>query len=255
MLTTDTRAQGGRRDVRRRRGDRDRRRHGQGRGDALARDGDDARGAHHRRARRARGRCAAPSPTRSAELRPARASTGAAAPTTPSLVLASGAAGGPSIDADRAASRALTDALGEVCASLAEQMARDAEGRDQVRAHRRHRRAFRRRRRDRGTGDRGIASSCSARSTAAIPTGAACCRRSARAVRICDPERVDIAYGGVTVCRDGIACAHDAAALARGDGRAPTSPCTPSCTSAHGEATVLTTDLSPAYIAENMRTS
>ena len=29
-----------------------------------------------------------------------------------------------------------------------------------------------------------------------------------------DPERVDIAYNGVTVCRDGIACAHDDAALA-----------------------------------------
>ena len=29
-----------------------------------------------------------------------------------------------------------------------------------------------------------------------------------------DPEQVDIAYNGVIVCRDGIACAHDAAALA-----------------------------------------
>ena len=35
-----------------------------------------------------------------------------------------------------------------------------------------------------------------------------------------DPERVDISYNGVTVCRDGIACAHDAAALAPRDGRA-----------------------------------
>ena len=35
-----------------------------------------------------------------------------------------------------------------------------------------------------------------------------------------DPERVDISYNGVTVCRDGVACAHDAAALAAAHGRA-----------------------------------
>ena len=35
-----------------------------------------------------------------------------------------------------------------------------------------------------------------------------------------DPERVDISYNGVVVCRDGIACDHDAAALGERDGRA-----------------------------------
>jgi glutamate N-acetyltransferase/amino-acid N-acetyltransferase len=69
-----------------------------------------------------------------------------------------------------------------------------------------------------------------------------------------EPDRVTVAYGGVVVCRDGVACDHDAGALAahmagrhidlHADlGLGP------------GEATVLTCDLTPAYIAENMRTS
>jgi len=70
----------------------------------------------------------------------------------------------------------------------------------------------------------------------------------------CDPERVDISYGDVTVCRDGIACAHDAARLATVmDAHDVTVHS--ELHLGHGEATILTTDLSPAYIAENMRTS
>jgi glutamate N-acetyltransferase / amino-acid N-acetyltransferase len=70
----------------------------------------------------------------------------------------------------------------------------------------------------------------------------------------CDPERVDIDYGGVTVCRDGIACGHDSSALAAVMA-APDLTLRSDLNLGHGEATVLTTDLSPAYIAENMRTS
>ena len=69
-----------------------------------------------------------------------------------------------------------------------------------------------------------------------------------------DPERVDIAYGDVTVCRDGIACAHDADALARVMA-APDIEIRCDLHLAHGEATILTTDLSHAYIDENRRTS
>jgi glutamate N-acetyltransferase/amino-acid N-acetyltransferase len=69
-----------------------------------------------------------------------------------------------------------------------------------------------------------------------------------------DPERVDIAYNGVTVCRDGIACAHDEAELAEHmAGREIDLFC--DLHQAHGEATVLTTDLSHAYIDENRQTS
>ena len=69
-----------------------------------------------------------------------------------------------------------------------------------------------------------------------------------------DPEAVDISYNGVTVCRDGIATAHDETALA---GALAQTDIEILCDlrQAHGEATVLTTDLSHAYIDENRRTS
>ena len=69
-----------------------------------------------------------------------------------------------------------------------------------------------------------------------------------------DPERTTISYGGTVVCRDGIACAHDEAAVARTmAARDLELHC--DLAVAHGEATVLTTDLSHAYIDENRRTS
>ena len=113
----------------------------------------------------------------------------------------------------------------------------------------------RRRRPRRGPRGRQQSSSCSARSTATTRTGAGCSRSSARAARTFDPEQVDIAYNGVIVCRDGIACA-----ARRGRARARRWPAARSrssatCTPAHGEATMLITDLSHAYIDENRRTS
>jgi len=69
-----------------------------------------------------------------------------------------------------------------------------------------------------------------------------------------DPENVSISYNGVTVCRAGIACEHDAAALevamAEHDIEVR---CELHIGS--GAAGVLTTDLSHAYIDENRRTS
>ena len=69
-----------------------------------------------------------------------------------------------------------------------------------------------------------------------------------------DPERVEIAYNEVTVARHGVACAHDAQALTdvlhQRDIEIRCDLCL-----AHGEAIVLTTDLSHAYIDENRRTS
>lgn len=69
-----------------------------------------------------------------------------------------------------------------------------------------------------------------------------------------DLDRVEVAYGGVTVCRGGVAAEHDTDAVAahmagrhvelRADlGLGP------------GRAAMLTTSLSPEYIAENERTS
>ena len=69
-----------------------------------------------------------------------------------------------------------------------------------------------------------------------------------------DPERVDIAYQGIEVCHDGVAAAHDETALAglmeprdiriEADLHAGT-----------GSATVTFTDLTHAYVDENMGTS
>ena len=69
-----------------------------------------------------------------------------------------------------------------------------------------------------------------------------------------DLGRVSVSYGGITVARGGEACAHDEAAVrAHLTGRE---------LDVHadlglgaGEATVLTNDLTHAYIDENMRTS
>jgi glutamate N-acetyltransferase / amino-acid N-acetyltransferase len=170
------------------------------------------------------------------------------------LVLANGAAGNPMIDgSDGAATHAFTDALTSVCASLAEQMARDAEGATKfVRVD-----------------VVGARSDAEARVAARAVAGSQLVQCSLNGAdpywgRIIselgasgahvEPEQVDIAYNGVTVCRDGVACAHDAAAL---DGAMAAHDITITCDLhlAHGAATVLTTDLSHAYIDENRRTS
>ncbi|MGH9026008.1 MAG: bifunctional ornithine acetyltransferase/N-acetylglutamate synthase, partial [Acidimicrobiia bacterium] len=69
-----------------------------------------------------------------------------------------------------------------------------------------------------------------------------------------DPERVDIAYNGVTVCRDGVASAHDADALAA---LMKNRDIEIRCDLHQGEGTarILFTDLTHAYVDENMGTS
>jgi glutamate N-acetyltransferase/amino-acid N-acetyltransferase len=69
-----------------------------------------------------------------------------------------------------------------------------------------------------------------------------------------DPEQVEIAYGGVTVCRDGVHAEHDAAQLAKVmSERSITLTC--DLNAGSEQATMRTTDLSHAYIDENRRTS
>jgi glutamate N-acetyltransferase/amino-acid N-acetyltransferase len=169
------------------------------------------------------------------------------------LVLANGAAGNEPIDGDPAAVHAFTDALTAVCGSLAEQMARDAEGatkfaRVEVSGARSNA--------DARIAARAVASSqlvqCSL--NGADPYWGRIISELGASGAHLDPEAVDIAYNGVVVCRGGVACAHDAGALTRA---MEAHDITISCDLhvAHGEATVLTTDLSHAYIDENRRTS
>ena len=69
-----------------------------------------------------------------------------------------------------------------------------------------------------------------------------------------DPDRVTVAYGGTAVCRNGIAAAHDEVAVkAHLAERHVTLDADLGLGT--GQATVLTNDLTHAYIDENMRTS
>jgi glutamate N-acetyltransferase/amino-acid N-acetyltransferase len=162
------------------------------------------------------------------------------------LVLANGRAG--AVDP-----HALTDALTDVCGSLAEQMARDAEGATKfARVHV----AGARSDDDARRGARGVANSqlvqCSL--NGADPYWGRVLSELGASGAFLDPERVDISYNGVTVCRDGVACDHDAAALAVAMA-GPDIDIRCDLKLAHGAATVLFTDLSHAYIDENRRTS
>jgi glutamate N-acetyltransferase/amino-acid N-acetyltransferase len=148
---------------------------------------------------------------------------------------------------------ALTDALTAACGSLAEQMARDAEGatkfvRVQVTGAR-------------TTADARIAARAVANSQlvqCSLNGGDAYWGRVLSELgasgAFIDPEAVTISYSGVTVCRDGIGCDHDGAALAAAMG-APDITVRCELQQGPGVAEVLTTDLSHAYIDENRRTS
>jgi glutamate N-acetyltransferase/amino-acid N-acetyltransferase len=148
---------------------------------------------------------------------------------------------------------ALTDALTEVCGSLAEQMARDAEGATKfVRV----RVVGARSQAEARVAARAVANSqlvqCSLNGN--DPYWGRVLSELGASGAYLDPEAVDISYNGVAACRDGVACAPDEAALMRALGEHDIEiRC--DLRQAHGEATVLTTDLSHAYIDENRRTS
>ena len=162
------------------------------------------------------------------------------------IVLASGRAGTVN-------EHVLVDALTSVCGSLAEQMASDAEGATKLV---RIRVVGARTDPEARIAARAVANSqlvqCSLNGEDAY-WGRVLSELGASGAFI-EPEEVDIAYNGITICRDGIACAHDEAVLGKYmAGREIEIRC--DLRQAHGEATVLTTDLSHAYIDENRQTS
>jgi glutamate N-acetyltransferase/amino-acid N-acetyltransferase len=69
-----------------------------------------------------------------------------------------------------------------------------------------------------------------------------------------DAEQVTIAYDGVVVCEHGIAAPHDTAAVAKAM-EARDLDITCDLHNGNGEATMLFTDLTHAYVDENMGTS
>jgi glutamate N-acetyltransferase/amino-acid N-acetyltransferase len=170
------------------------------------------------------------------------------------LVLANGAIGNePITHASGTALHALGDALATACADLAYQMAADAEGatklaRIVVRGARS--------REDARTAARTVAASqlvqCSLYGE--DPYWGRVLSEVGASGAIFDPEEVDISYNGVVVCRDGVAASHDNAAVAASmEGRHIEIMC--DLRAGDGEAAVFFTDLTHAYVDENMGTS
>jgi glutamate N-acetyltransferase / amino-acid N-acetyltransferase len=162
------------------------------------------------------------------------------------ILLASGLAG--PVDA-----AALATAVAEACGSLAEQMVADAEGATkvlavEVRGARSDGEAHR--------AARQVASSLLVKCSinGADPYWGRVVSELGTSGVDFDPDRVAIAYGGVTVCRDGVAFEHDTVAVAvHLAGRRVDLVCDLGLGS--GVGTVLGTDLGHGYIDENRTTS
>jgi glutamate N-acetyltransferase/amino-acid N-acetyltransferase len=69
-----------------------------------------------------------------------------------------------------------------------------------------------------------------------------------------DPDTVSVAYGGITVCENGVAAAHDASAVAAHMAQRDVDVAA-DLHLGDGQALILTNDLTHAYVDENMGTS
>jgi glutamate N-acetyltransferase/amino-acid N-acetyltransferase len=169
------------------------------------------------------------------------------------FVLAGGAAGNEPLTRSSRGYEPFCEALDAACAHLARQMAADAEGATKL--------ATLVVRGARSTAEARTAARAVARSQLVQCSlygkdpywGRVLSELGASGARF-DPERAEIAYQGVTVCRDGIAAPHDEAALeSLMEPREVTIEC--DLHAGNGAATVTFTDLTHAYVDENMGTS
>jgi glutamate N-acetyltransferase/amino-acid N-acetyltransferase len=171
------------------------------------------------------------------------------------LVLAGGAAGNAPIAAGTAEAHALADALTTVCASLSDQMAHDAEGatkfvRLTVKGARSNGEALR--------AARAVAQSQLVKCSwfGGDPYWGRILSELGASGSFLDPDKVDIAYNGFTVCIGGVAApgGFDAEALAKSMQQKEIEVVA-DLHLGNGAATVTSVDLAPGYIAENMGTS
>jgi len=169
------------------------------------------------------------------------------------LVLANGTATNPTIDTTGPGFHALVETLTEVCDALAHAMAADAEGatklaRVVVRGARSSDEARR--------AARAVATSqlvqCSL--YGADPYWGRILSELGASGAHLDPERVDIAYNGITVARAGVAAPHDEDALEQAMGERDIE-ITCDLHDGMGHAQIRFTDLTHAYIDENRGTS
>ena len=163
------------------------------------------------------------------------------------IVLADGRAPGP------VAPAALAAALAEACGSLAAQMAADAEGATkvvEVRVQGAQSEA------EAVQAARKVAQSQLVKCSlfGADPYWGRIISELGSAGVAFDPDRVSIAYGGTVVCRGGVAASHDTATVAAHLAQRDVE-ITADLGLGDAGAVVLTNDLTPAYIDENMRTS
>ena len=202
--------------------------------------------AHHRRGRRRPPRCTPRSSARSTTRSTRSSSTAARAPTTPCWCWRTARAGNDA-DRHRAATRSTRSSR--------------PSPRSATSSPRRWRPTPRAPRSSRTVVVRGARSSDddarrAARAVAAQPARAVLAlRRDPYWGRVLselgasgaflDPERVDIAYNGITVCRDGIAALARRDRAREVDGRRATSRSCATCTRGRGEAAVRFTDLTP----------
>jgi glutamate N-acetyltransferase/amino-acid N-acetyltransferase len=167
------------------------------------------------------------------------------------LALANGASG--TAVESRSEVHRFTDALAESCGSLAEQMARDAEGATKFV---RLRVVGARSDEDARRAARAVASSqlvqCSFNGE--DPYWGRILSEAGACGVMFDQERVTISYGGVVACRDGIDAGADAGAL-RAVMADHDIEVVVDLGAGAGVATVIFTDLSHAYIDENRGTS
>jgi glutamate N-acetyltransferase/amino-acid N-acetyltransferase len=171
------------------------------------------------------------------------------------LVLAGGAAGNTPISAGSPEAHALADALTAVCASLSDQMASDAEGATKfVRLTVKGARC----RADALRAARAVAQSQLVKCSlfGGDPYWGRILSELGASGTYLDPDRVDIAYNGFTVCIGGVAApgGFDAEALAKSMQQKEIEVVA-DLRLGNGAATVTTVDLTPGYIDENMRTS
>jgi glutamate N-acetyltransferase/amino-acid N-acetyltransferase len=164
------------------------------------------------------------------------------------IALAGGRSGATPDEAD------LAEALWEACADLAGQMAADAEGGTKVV---RVRVAGAANAADAAAGARKIAESQLVKCSwyGEDPYWGRIVSELGSAGIAFDIDRVQVAYGGITVCRGGVAetgCDRDALATVMAQ---PALEVVTDLGLGDAASTILTADLTPSYIDENMRTS
>jgi glutamate N-acetyltransferase/amino-acid N-acetyltransferase len=170
------------------------------------------------------------------------------------VVLANGVSGNEEITETKGVAYGVfVEALTAACADLAHQMARDAEGATKCVTLRVH---GARNDHEARLAARRVASSqlvqCSLYGK--DPYWGRIISELGVSGAVFDPEQVTIAYDGIVVCDHGIAAPHDVDAVARAmDQRDLAIVC--DLHDGNGEATMLFTDLTHAYVDENMGTS